>query len=227
MPVMGITDIRADRDLLITENMGLVHSCAHRFSGKGIEYEDLFQAGCMGLVKAFDAFDRERGVCFSTYAVPVILGEMKRLFRDGGTVKVSRSLKELSLKTTREREIFVIKEGREPTVSELAKILSVSDLEVTEALCAAAPVISLTAGEDEDGGQVDVPVDSPEEQITERLSVIKAVSDLDERDRKIIRLRYYENQTQTQTAKVLGMTQVQVSRREKKILEILRKELTG
>lgn len=227
MPVMGITDIRADRDLLITENMGLVHSCAHRFSGKGIEYEDLFQAGCMGLVKAFDAFDRERGVCFSTYAVPVILGEMKRLFRDGGTVKVSRSLKELSLKTTREREIFVIKEGREPTVSELAKILSVSDLEVTEALCAAAPVISLTAGEDEGGGQVDVPVDSPEEQITERLSVIKAVSDLDERDRKIIRLRYYENQTQTQTAKVLGMTQVQVSRREKKILEILRKELTG
>ena len=227
MPVMGITDNRADRDLLITENMGLVHSCAHRFSGKGIEYEDLFQAGCMGLVKAFDAFDTERGVRFSTYAVPVILGEMKRLFRDGGTVKVSRSLKELSLKTTREREIFVIKEGREPTVSELAKILSVSDLEVTEALCAAAPVISLTAGEDEGGGQTDVPVDSPEEQITEKLSVIKAVSDLDERDRKIIKLRYYENQTQTQTAKVLGMTQVQVSRREKKILEILRKELTG
>ena len=77
MPVMGITDNRADRDLLITENMGLVHSCAHRFSGKGIEYEDLFQAGCMGLVKAFDAFDAERGVRFSTYAVPVILGEMK------------------------------------------------------------------------------------------------------------------------------------------------------
>ncbi|MBR3935867.1 MAG: sigma-70 family RNA polymerase sigma factor [Oscillospiraceae bacterium] len=227
MPVTGITDIRADRDLLITENMGLVHSCAHRFSGKGIEYEDLFQAGCMGLVKAFDAFDTERGVRFSTYAVPVILGEMKRLFRDGGTVKVSRSLKELSLKATREREIFVIKKGREPTVSELAKILSVSELEITEALCAAAPVISLTSGEDEGGGQTDVPVDSPEEQITERLSVIKAVSDLDERDRRIIRLRYYENRTQTQTAKVLGMTQVQVSRREKKILEILRKELTG
>ena len=227
MPVTGITDIRADRDLLITENMGLVHSCAHRFSGKGIEYEDLFQAGCMGLVKAFDAFDTERGVRFSTYAVPVILGEMKRLFRDGGTVKVSRSLKELSPKATREREIFVIKKGREPTVSELAKILSVSELEITEALCAAAPVISLTSGEDEGGGQTDVPVDSPEEQITERLSVIKAVSDLDERDRRIIRLRYYENRTQTQTAKVLGMTQVQVSRREKKILEILRKELTG
>lgn len=227
MPLAEINDSRADRDLLIAENMGLVHSCAHRFSGRGIEYEDLFQAGCMGLVKAFDAFDRERGVRFSTYAVPVILGEMKRLFRDGGTVKVSRTLKELSLKTTREREIFSLREGREPTVSELAEILMVSEEEVTEAICAAAPVISLTAGDDEGGGQTDVPVESPEEQITERLSVIKAVSDLDERDRKIIKLRYYQNRTQTETAKELGMTQVQVSRREKKILEILRKELIG
>lgn len=227
MPLAEINDSRADRDLLITENMGLVHSCAHRFSGRGIEYEDLFQAGCMGLVKAFDAFDKERGVRFSTYAVPVILGEMKRLFRDGGTVKVSRTLKELSLKTTREREAFSLREGREPTVSELAEILMVSEEEVTEAICAAAPVVSLTAGDDEGGGQTDVPVESPEEQITERLSVIKAVSDLEERDRNIIKLRYYKNKTQTETAKILGMTQVQVSRREKKILEILRRELIG
>lgn len=226
MPFAQTFDSKADRELLITENMGLVHSCAHRFSGRGIEYEHLFQAGCMGLVKAFDAFDTERGVRFSTYAVPVILGEMKRLFRDGGTVKISRSLKELSLKTTREREIFSLKEGREPTVSELAEILSVSEEEVTEAICASVPVISLTAGEDEGGGQTDVPVESPEEQITERLSVIKAVSDLEERDREIIRLRYYESKTQVEVAGMLGMTQVQVSRREKKILEMLRKELT-
>lgn len=226
MPFAQTFDSKADRELLITENMGLVHSCAHRFSGRGIEYEDLFQAGCMGLVKAFDAFDTERGVRFSTYAVPVILGEMKRLFRDGGTVKISRSLKELSLKTTREREIFSLKEGRDPTVSELAEILSVSEEEVTEAICASVPVISLTAGEDEGGGQTDVPVESPEEQITERLSVIKAVSDLEERDREIITLRYYESKTQVEVAGMLGMTQVQVSRREKKILEMLRKELT-
>lgn len=226
MPFAQTFDSKADRELLITENMGLVHSCAHRFSGRGIEYEDLFQAGCMGLVKAFDAFDTERGVRFSTYAVPVILGEMKRLFRDGGTVKISRSLKELSLKTTREREVFSLKEGREPTVSELAEILSVSEEEVTEAICASVPVISLTAGEDEGGGQTDVPVESPEEQITERLSVIKAISDLEERDREIIRLRYYESKTQVEVAGMLGMTQVQVSRREKKILEMLRKELT-
>ncbi len=222
-----LADNLADREILITENLGLVHSCAHRFTGRGIEYEDLFQAGCMGLVKAFDAFDTERGVRFSTYAVPVILGEMRRLFRDGGTVKVSRSLKELSMRATRERESFSLREGREPTISELAEILSVSEEEITEALCAAAPVISLTAGDDEGGGQADIPVESPEEQIAERLSVIKAVSDLEERDRKLIQLRYYENRTQTQTAKALGMTQVQVSRREKKILEILRRELTG
>ena len=227
MSVTSITDSRADRDILITENMGLVHTCAHRFTGKGIEYEDLFQAGCMGLVKAFDAFDRERGVRFSTYAVPVILGEIRRLFRDGGTVKVSRTLKELSIRTAREREKFVLKEGREPTIKELAERLGVSEEDVTEAVCAAAPVISLTADEDNGGGQADVPVASPEEQIAERLSVIQAVSSLEERDRAIVRLRYYENKTQTQTAAVLGMTQVQVSRREKKILGLLRQELSG
>ena len=227
MPEVKLADNLADREILITENMGLVHACAHRFTGRGIEYDDLFQAGCMGLIKAFDAFDTERGVRFSTYAVPVILGEMRRLFRDGGTVKVSRSIKELSLKATREREIFLHKNGREATVSELAEILLVKEEEVTEALCAAAPVISLTAGEDEGGGQTDIPVDSPEEQITERLSVIKAVSELEERDRMLIDLRYYKSKTQTEAAKILGMTQVQVSRREKKILEMLRKELTG
>ncbi|MGN0628869.1 MAG: sigma-70 family RNA polymerase sigma factor [Oscillospiraceae bacterium] len=227
MSVTQITDSRADRDILITENLGLVHACAHRFSGKGIEYEDLFQAGCMGLVKAFDAFDTGRGVRFSTYAVPVILGEIRRLFRDGGTVKVSRTLKELSMKVMREREAFSHREGREPTVSELAKLVGASEEDVTEAICAAAPVISLTTDEDDGGGQADVPVDSPEEQIAERLSVRQAVSALEERDRRLITLRYYENKTQTQTAEALGMTQVQVSRREKKILERLRQELSG
>ena len=95
------TTAENERSRMIEENMGLVHACAHKFKGKGIEYDDLFQAGCMGLVKATDAFDTQRGVRFSTYAVPVILGEMRRLFRDGGTVKVSRSLKELSMKVVR------------------------------------------------------------------------------------------------------------------------------
>lgn len=227
MPVTALSDNKADREQTIADNMGLVHACAHRFVGKGIEYEDLFQAGCMGLVKAFDAFDAKRGFCFSTYAVPVILGEIKRLFRDGGTVKVSRSLKELSLRATKERERFLRDQGREPTVSELAKLLSVSEEEATEAVCASAPVLSLTVEDEDGGGQSDIPVESPEEQITERLSIFQALSNLEERDRKLIRLRYYENKTQTQTAAVLGMTQVQVSRREKKILLALRQELSG
>ena len=127
------TTAETDRSKTIEANLGLVHACAHKFKGKGIEYDDLFQAGCMGLVKATDAFDTQRGVRFSTYAVPVILGEMRRLFRDGGTVKVSRSLKELSMKVTRQREQFAKRQGREPTVSELAELLEVTQEAVVEA----------------------------------------------------------------------------------------------
>ena len=132
------------REDTICQNIGLVHSCVRRFTGRGIEYDDLFQAGCMGLVKAADGFDEERGLKFSTYAVPVILGEIRRLFRDGGTVKVSRSLKELSLKATREREGFLTREGREPSVGELADLLGLSPEEAAEALGASLPPLSLT-----------------------------------------------------------------------------------
>ena len=142
------TTAEQERSRMIEENIGLVHACAHRFKGKGIEYDDLFQAGCMGLVKATDAFDTERGVRFSTYAVPVILGEMRRLFRDGGTVKVSRSLKELSMKVARQREQLSKRLGREPTVSELAAELAVSEESIIEALGAGTPPVSLTSEED-------------------------------------------------------------------------------
>ena len=119
-----------DRDRMISENIGLVHACAKRFKARGVEYEDLFQAGCMGLVKAVDHFEEERGLRFSTYAVPVILGEMRRLFRDGGSIKVGRSLKELSLKATRATAEFNRIHGRTPTIGELAAELGV---EITEA----------------------------------------------------------------------------------------------
>ena len=228
MSVTAITDSRADRDTLITENMGLVHTCAHRFTGKGIEYEDLFQAGCMGLVKAFDAFDRERGVRFSTYAVPVILGEIRRLFRDGGTVKVSRSVKELSLKIMRIKENFGQKYGREPQISELAELTGESEESIIEAVCAARPVLSLTADDDEaDGGQVDIAVEAHDEEMAETLSLHAALRTLPEKDQLLIYYRYYKDLTQTQTAEKLGMTQVQVSRREKKLLLSLRSFLDG
>lgn len=217
------TTAEQERSRMIEENIGLVHACAHRFKGKGIEYDDLFQAGCMGLVKATDAFDTERGVRFSTYAVPVILGEMRRLFRDGGTVKVSRSLKELSMKVARQREQLSKRLGREPTVSELAAELAVSEESIIEALGAGTPPVSLTS--EEDSAQIDLPVDSPEELLSDLISLKQMLRQLEERDRRLIELRYFGNKTQVQTAQELGMTQVQVSRREKKILLWLRTQL--
>lgn len=213
------------RESMIEDNMGLVHACAHRFKGRGIEYEDLFQAGCIGLIKAADAFDFDRGVRFSTYAVPVILGEMRRLFRDGGSIKVSRTIKELSLKISRLRERFSYEEGREPTISELAARLEVSEEAVVEAVGVCAPPVSLTESEENGGGQLDLPVDSPEELTSDLIALRQVLGRLDERDRALILLRYFGEKTQTQTAERLGMTQVQVSRREKKIIASLRQEL--
>ncbi len=223
MPTETIQTI--ERNAMVEQNMGLVHSCAHRFKGRGIEYDDLFQAGCMGLVKATDAFDPDRGVMFSTYAVPVILGEIRRLFRDGGTVKVSRSIKELGIKTMRVREHLSTSLGRDPTISEVAAAMDRSVEDVTEALAAAAPPISLTEEDDEGGGQMDLPTDSPEELISDLLSLKQILATLEEGDRRLIVLRYYRGQTQTEAAKVLGMTQVQVSRREKKILQHFRRQM--
>ena len=205
--------------------MGLVHTCAHRYKGRGVEYEDLVQAGCIGLIKAADLFDYDRGVRFSTYAVCLILGEMRRLFRDGGAVKVSRSVKELSLKLARERDRLSVELGRDATVSELAAALCVSEEAVVEALGVCAPPVSLTESEENGGGQLDLPVDSPEEAASDRIALRQAMETLEERDRALILLRYFGNLTQTQTAARLGMTQVQVSRREKKIIGLLRKEL--
>lgn len=218
-----VTDL--SREEVVQQNMGLVHSCAHRLKGRGIEYEDLVQAGCIGLMKAADAFDRERGVLFSTYAVPVILGEMRRLFRDGGSVKVSRGVKELGLKIARERERFSLETGREPTVAQLAYRLGQTEEAVAEAVAASRAPLSLTESEEEGGGQLDIPVDSPEEGVAERLSLAKAMERLALKDQALLRCRYFQNLTQTQTAQILGMTQVQVSRREKKILGMLREEL--
>lgn len=216
------------REEKICDNIGLVHTCARRFDRRGIEYDDLFQAGCMGLVKAVDGFDEERGLKFSTYAVPVILGEIRRLFRDGGTVKVSRSLKELSLRATRERERFFLAQGREPSINELAELLGVEREQAVEAVGASLPALSLTrAGDEEEGGDVDIPIPPPEEVITDRLALRQVLMELPDRDRRLIVLRYLKRQTQQVTAQQLGMTQVQVSRRERVILGDLRKRLTG
>lgn len=214
-----------NREETINENIGLVHACARRFKGRGMEYDDLFQAGCLGLVKAVDHFDSDRGVQFSTYAVPVILGEIKRLFRDGGAVKVGRSLKELSMRASREASAFMEREGRTPTVGELAELLGVEPEEAAQALGAAQMPVSLTSTQD-DENQIDVAVDAEDDKIAELLSLKQVVTELEPKDRSIIVFRYFQSRTQTQTAQALGMTQVQVSRREKVILNQLRAKLS-
>lgn len=212
----------------IQRNLGLVHSCAGRFTGRGIEYEELYSAGCLGLVKACDGFDPQRGVCFSTYAVPVILGEIKKLFRDGGTVKVSRSVKELGLKVTAERERILKRTGNEPSVAQLAEALGVTPEQVAVSIQAAMPVVSLTPADSEDGNREwDIPVDSPEEALAERIGLDEVMSRLAPQDRLLIRLRFFSGKTQSETATVLHTTQVQISRRERKILKWMRQELTG
>ena len=216
-----------ERNAVVCDNMGLVHTCAKRFRGRGVEYDDLVQAGCVGLIKAADGFEPERGLKFSTYAVPLILGEIKRLFRDGGAVKISRPLKELSLRATRERERLAVELGREPSVEELAAALGIDPTEAAQAICASLPPLSLTrAGEEDDAEQIDLPTASPEEQITDRLALQQLLAQLEPRDRRLIELRYVARRTQQATAEQLGMTQVQVSRRERTLLLALREKLS-
>ena len=212
----------------IEKNLGLVHACAGRFKGRGIEYEELYSAGCLGLVKACDGFDTGRGVCFSTYAVPVILGEIIKLFRDGGTVKVSRSLKELSLKINAERERCLKKTGQEPGITQLAETLQTTPEQIALAIRASLPTLSLTPTDDEDGQKEwDVPVDSPEETLSDRIGLAEVMDKLSPQDRQMIRLRFFGGRTQSETARVMGTTQVKISRRERKILKWMRAQLLG
>ena len=207
------------------ENLGLVHLCANRFRGRGVEYDDLYAAGCIGLMKAVNAFDTERGVRFSTYAVPVILGEIKRLFRDGGTVKVSRSMKELSMRVVRLRDELRMQNGTEPTVQQLSREMGVEENDIVQALCVSIPPVSLTDPEEGGEGQLDIPVPPPDTEIGDVLALRQIMQTLSEQDRLLLTMRYYQNKTQSQTAQALGMTQVQVSRREKKLLLAMREEL--
>ena len=215
------------KNIEIEANLGLVHACCKRFKNRGIDYEDLYSAGCLGLVKAGKNFDFSRNVQFSTYAVPVILGEIKQLFRESGTVKVSRSLKELAQKAKKISEEHKKETGLEMPVSLLAKKLETSTEKVMEALNSTQFPISLTCDEnDETSTGFDIPVESGEEKLTETMSLNQAINQLEIEDKNLIVLRYYKHKTQSQTAKELGMTQVQVSRREKKILLSIRQKLT-
>lgn len=209
--------------LTAEEHLGLVHLCANRFRGRGMEYEDLYSAGCIGLLKAVKAFDCARGVQFSTYAVPVILGEIKRLFRDGGAVKVSRSLKEHAMQIQQLQEQFQQKHGRAATLTELAERSGLSEEVIAESLCAAQPPLSLTTAAEE--APLEIPVPAPDTELENLFALRQVLQILPQADQKLLQYRYFQNLTQTETAKRLGISQVQVSRKEKKILSRLRQEL--
>jgi len=218
---------KAQRDKLVDGNLGLVRSCANKFRGRGVDYDDLFQAGCVGLIKAADNFDESRGFAFSTYAVPVILGEIRRIFRDGGAVKIGRTLKEKARLAVKTKDELTSKLGREPKISEIASALGVDISQAAQLITVSMPTVSLTACDDEsEAHQLDIPVCSPEEEISDRLALYSVMKLLEERDRKLIELRYFKGLTQSKTAEQLGMSQVQVSRREKVILLKMRESMS-
>lgn len=221
------------RDRLVTENMGLVWSIVRRFTGRGHEPEDLFQIGSIGLMKAIDKFDLSYDVKFSTYAVPMIMGEIKRFIRDDGMLKVSRSLKELAARARGVRETMTVSLGREPTVEELADQMGICTEELAAALDSGAEVESLYKtiyqGEGNDICLMDKLEEeqNSQEEVINRLVLNELLEQLEPQERRIIVMRYYEDRTQTQIAGILGISQVQVSRLEKKILKSMRDKLYG
>lgn len=219
------------REVLIEENMGLIHHVVKRFLGRGVEAEDLFQIGAIGLVKAVDRFDLSFGVRFSTYAVPMIAGEIKRFLRDDSMIKISRSLKELAIRAARLREQILMERGEEPGVEELAGCLGVEPEELVQAMDGSAEVESLQKivyqGDGEGLSLMDKVEQEKDEEETllRQLLLEQLLRDLEPKERKLIVLRFFHDRTQTQVAEELGMSQVQVSRLEKKILLSLKRQI--
>lgn len=231
------------RELLVEENMGLVRSVAGKFAAMGQEYDDMAQLGAIGLLKCIDRFDLSQEVKFSTYAVPMIIGEIRRFLRDDGIIKVSRTLKENNYKIKRASSELSSKLGREATIDEISEKTGISPEDIILAREADIETVSIyqTAGEDDGNDnyildrlsekdlccQPDgTPEDTEKTVIVNKIFLNKILSELSDRERKLIMLRYYDEKTQSETAEQLGMTQVQVSRLEKKILLGLRKKAT-
>ena len=214
---------------MIQENTGLIWSVAKRFFGRGVDPDDLYQLGCVGFLKAVRGFDDSYGTQFSTYAVPKISGEIRRFLRDDGTVKVSRGLKERAASIRAVRNELEQKLGREPTLSELSSRTGVSPEDIAACELAVAPSESLQRESGEDGFTLeDVLGDwGQEERVLERVALREAIDRLPERERMVIVLRYFRCMTQSDTARVLGVSQVQVSRLEKKAVDKMREQLTG
>ena len=217
------------RDKILIENTGLIWSIVRRFLNRGHEGEDLFQIGCIGMLKAIDRFDTEFDVAFSTYAVPMIAGEIRRFIRDDGIVKISRKIKENQMKIMHQREIYINEKKQEPTIEELEKICDLTKEEIVMAMDASRNVKSIDKemySKDSAYTLMDLAEDDTniEETVLNKIMVQQLMDMLESKERKIINLRYFKNKTQSQVAKEMGMTQVQVSRLEKKILNSMRNE---
>lgn len=219
------------RDILFEENAGLVYSVAKRFLGRGVEMEDLIQIGSIGLLKAVDKFDAEFEVKFSTYAVPMIAGEIRRFLRDDGILKVSRALKENNYRIYRSREALETRLGREPTLAELSEAVEMPVEEMVMAMESASEVESIHKtiyqGEGQEISLLDrIPEKkNQQETLLDRIFLEEILKSLDTRERRLIYMRYFQDMTQTEIAVVLGISQVQVSRMEKRILKRLHKSV--
>lgn len=215
---------------LIKTNSGLVWNIVKRFTGRGYEAEDLYQIGTIGLIKAIKRFDINLEVQLSTYAVPYILGEIKRFIRDDGTIKVSRQIKELAIKIKMLQKEYLNKKGEEISISQLAEKLEVTKEEIAAAIESSNPVDSIYANEgtSDDQRTLVEKIANPKDEysyLLDKITLKEIINKLDERERKIILLRFYKEQTQSQVGKILGITQVQVSRIEKKVLEKMKTKL--
>ncbi|MBR5701091.1 MAG: sigma-70 family RNA polymerase sigma factor [Oscillospiraceae bacterium] len=218
---------RAAAETLLEANSGLIWSIARRYFGCGVEGDDLYQLGCLGFLKAVQSFSSEYGTRFSTYAVPKISGEIRRFLRDDGAVKVSRSLKERAQAVRMARKALEQRLGREPALSELSRETGFTPEEIAEAETATAAAASLQQENGEDGPTLEELLSDPEqeERMIETLALRDAIRDLPGQERMVIALRYYRGMTQTQAAELLGVSQVQVSRLERRAVETLRKSL--
>lgn len=220
---------KSAREVLIENNLGLVHAIVRRFLGRGVEPEDLFQIGTIGLIKAIDHFDLQYDVKFSTYAVPLITGEIKRYLRDDGMVKVSRTLKEQALKIKLLQQKLQVELGREPTMQELSQRAELSMEEIVMAMEADCKVESIYASVYQNDGRevslVDMlgKEDTEKEEVINRMLLKQLIDGLNEKEKALIRMRYFQDKTQTEVAQCMGISQVQVSRLEKKILLSMRK----
>ena len=211
------------RDKVVSDNLGLVHAIVRRFEKRGHDREELFQIGCIGLIKAIDHFDLSLNLAFSTYAVPMITGEIRRFLRDDGMVKVSRSLKENGYKISRAKEVLTTELGRDPSLLELSAMTELGTEEIVMALDANRGVESIY--QPVCGSDGDVYEEPEKEAVLNKMVIRQLMDTLDETEQQIIRLRYFENKTQCEVAGILAVTQVQISRNERKILAKLRAKL--